>query len=394
MSTPQRYLTRTILFLIVVLIVVGVLHRVVLDAFSHNLAINGLILLVVLTGIGYTFRRILQLRPEIAWLEAYRTASPGFSVQDPPSLLAPLATVLAQSSKKNRSALSAVSMRYLLDSIDNRLEESRDISRYLSGLPIFLGLLGTFWGLILTMGSIGEVINGLSIGAGDLVQIFEDLKTGLTAPLAGMGTAFSASLFGLAGSLVLRFIDLQATRAQNVFYNELEEWLSGQAQLFGAESAAPSGLGGSRLAELAVSAPLPAYVQALLQQTAENLEQMQRVLTHSEEDRSKLAYGINSLGEQLGALNDHLAGQQRMLMKLFDAQENVVQTFARATDPTRSPLDEQTRNHVRNLDLQLARLIDEIRRGREDSTRELRNEIKMVSRVIAVAAGEPGMVGD
>jgi hypothetical protein len=391
MSTPQRYLTRTILFLIVVLIVVGVLHRVIIDAFTHNLAINGLILLVVLTGIAYVFRRILQLRPEIQWLEAYRTASPGFSVQDPPTLLSPLATVLAQSSKKSRSALTAVSMRYLLDSIDNRLEESRDISRYLSGLPIFLGLLGTFWGLIQTMGSIGEVINGLSIGGGDLVRIFDDLKAGLTAPLAGMGTAFSASLFGLAGSLVLRFIDLQATRAQNVFYNELEEWLSSQTQLFGAETAAPAS---GRLADLASSAPLPAYVQALLQQTAENLEQMQRVLTHGEEDRSKLAQGINRLGEQLAALNDHLAGQQRMLVKLFDAQESVVQTFARATDPTRSPLDEQTRNHVRNLDLQLARLIDELRRGREDSTRELRNEIKMVSRVIAVAAGEPGMVGD
>ena len=392
MSTPQRYLTRTILFLIIVLIIVGVLHQVVIDAFSHNLAINGLILLVVLTGVGYTFRRILQLRPEIQWLEAYRTAAPGFSVQDPPTLLAPLATVLSQTSKKNRSTLSAVSMRYLLDSVDNRLEESREISRYLSGLPIFLGLLGTFWGLILTMGSIGNVINGLSIGGGDLVQIFENLKAGLTAPLAGMGTAFSASLFGLAGSLVLRFIDLQATRAQNVFYNELEEWLSTQSQLLGADAVASSG--SSRLADLASSAPLPAYVQALLQQTAENLEQMQRVLTHGEEDRGKLAIGINRLGEQLGALNDHLAGQQRMLVKLFDAQESVVQTFARANDPNRSPLDEQTRSHVRNLDLQLARLIDELRRGREDSTRELRNEIKMVSRVIAAAAGEPGMVGD
>jgi hypothetical protein len=394
MSTPQRYLTRTILFLIVVLIVVGVLYRVVLDAFSHNLVINGLILLVVLTGIAYTFRRILQLRPEIEWLEAYRTASPGFSVQDPPTLLSPLATVLAQSSKKSRSSLTAVSMRYLLDSIDNRLEESRDISRYLSGLPIFLGLLGTFWGLILTMGSIGQVINGLSIGGGDLVQIFEDLKAGLTAPLAGMGTAFSASLFGLAGSLVLRFIDLQATRAQNVFYNELEEWLSSQAQLFGAEAVAHPAPGSTRLAELASSTPLPAYVQALLQQTAENLEQMQRVLTHGEEDRSKLAQGINHLGEQLGVLNDHLSGQQRMLVKLFEAQDSLVQTFARASDPTRSPLDEQTRSHVRNLDLQLARLIDELRRGREDTTRELRNEIKMVSRVIAVAAGEPDMVRD
>ncbi|HEX2526132.1 MAG TPA: MotA/TolQ/ExbB proton channel family protein [Geminicoccus sp.] len=392
MSTPQRYLTRTILFLIVVLIVVGVLHQVVIDAFLHNLAINGLILLVVLTGIGYTFRRILQLRPEIRWLEGYRTGAPGFSVQDPPALLTPLATVLAQTSKKSRTTLTAVSMRYLLDSIDNRLEESRDISRYLSGLPIFLGLLGTFWGLIQTMGSIGEVINGLSIGGGDLVRIFDDLKAGLTAPLAGMGTAFSASLFGLAGSLVLRFIDLQATRAQNVFYNELEEWLSSQAQLLGADTlAAP---GGSRLADLASSAPLPAYVQALLQQTAENLEQMQRVLTHGEEDRGKLAMGINRLGEQLGLLNDHLVGQQRMLAKLFEAQESVVQTFARVSDPTRSALDEQTRSHVRNLDLQLARLTDELRRGREDTTRELRNEIKMVSRVIAAAAGEPGMVGE
>ena len=390
MSTPQRYLTRTFLFLVLVLVVAGLLHRVILDAFLHNPALNALILVVVLIGIAYAVRRIWQLKPELAWLEAYRTATPGFSVQESPTLLAPLATALTQTSKKNRSTLSPISMRYLLDSIGSRLDETRDVSRYLSGLPIFLGLLGTFWGLIQTMGSIGAVINGLSIGGGDLVAIFEDLKRGLTAPLAGMGTAFSASLFGLAGSLVLRFLDLQANRAQSMFYNELEEWLSSQAQLFGGDVSA----GGSRFAEFAASAPLPAYVQALLQQTAENLEQMQQVLVRSDEDRGRLSEGIGRLDEQLGALNDHLAGQQRLLSRLFEAQEALFHALNRSNDPTRSAIDEQSRNHVRNLDLQLARLIDELRRGREDTVRELRNEIKLVSRTIAVAAGEPNMVGD
>jgi hypothetical protein len=360
-----------------------VLHRVVIDAFTHNLAINGLILLVVLTGVGYTFRRILQLRPEIEWLEAYRTAAPGFSVQDPPTLLSPLATVLAQSSKKHRSTLSAVSMRYLLDSIDNRLEESREISRYLSGLPIFLGLLGTFWGLIQAIGAIGGVISGLTIGSGDFTAVFNEFKAGLLQPLTGMGTAFSASLFGLAGSLILGFLDLQASQAEQNFYNELEEWLSGITRLAVPDTGLPDLSGGPAL---------PAYLSALLQQTADNIDRLQQVVGRGEQERGALQVTINQLNQNLAALADRLGRDRDLVDRVVGSQQALVQHLTQRADA--GGLDQTTRDHIRNTDLQLGRLLDELARGRVELSRELRNEIKLVARTIAIVAGEPQVVGD
>ena len=185
--------------------------------------------------------------------------------------------------------LPAMSVRYLLDSISARLDESRDISRYQIGLLIFLGLLGTFWGLLETIGSVSEVINGLSVGEGDLVTMFDELKAGLAAPMGGMGTAFGSSLFGLAGSLVLGFLDLQANQAQNSFYNEVEEWLSGLTRLSGARAAV------QRLGDVSI----PAYVQALLEQTAENLEGLQRSVARSEENQPTVHSGLIALTERL-----------------------------------------------------------------------------------------------
>ena len=183
---------------------------------------------------------MLSLKPEIRWIEAFRTQQPGFSLQAAPRLLAPVAGVLGEQERRGRVRLPAVSVRYLLDSVSARLDELRDISRYLIGLLIFLGLLGTFWGLLETISSISTVISGLAVGEGDdLVTLFDNLKAGLAAPMAGMGTAFSSSLFGLAGSLILGFLDLQANQAQNSFYNEMEEWLSSLTRLGGAR--APAG---------------------------------------------------------------------------------------------------------------------------------------------------------
>jgi len=117
-------------------------------------------------------------------------------------------------------------MRSILDSIAMRLDETRDITRYIGGLLVFLGLLGTFWGLTETVGAVGRTIQSLNAGTGNLGSVFDELKSGLAAPLGGMGVAFSSSLFGLSGSLIIGFLDLQASQAQNRFYNELEDWLS------------------------------------------------------------------------------------------------------------------------------------------------------------------------
>src|SRR5258708_10247996 len=218
--------------MVILLMVVGGLAAVLAPrlqfAFYANPGLNGVILGVLLLGTAYDFRQVIRLFPEVAWIERFRRDQPGLSVQQAPRLLAPMATMLGR--REGRITLSAVSMRTLLDGLGARLDESRDMSRYLVGLQIFLGLLGTFWGLLETVASVSGVISGLSTST-DVQTLFNDLQTGLKAPLAGMGTAFGTSLFGLAGSLVLGFLDLQANQAQNRFYNELEEWLSGLTRL-------------------------------------------------------------------------------------------------------------------------------------------------------------------
>jgi hypothetical protein len=173
--------------------------------------------------VALAYRQVLRLLPEITWVNSFRVADPGLALRDPPLLLAPMASLLGH--RLGRAAISTATLRSILDSVGSRLDEARDIGRYLTGLLVFLGLLGTFWGLLETVGSIGGVIQSLSVNT-DAGAIFDDLKQGLGAPLGGMGIAFSSSLFGLAGSLVLGFLDLQAGQAQNRFYNELEDWLS------------------------------------------------------------------------------------------------------------------------------------------------------------------------
>ncbi|MEA3277816.1 MAG: flagellar motor protein MotA, partial [Pseudomonadota bacterium] len=175
-------------------------------------------------------RHVLMLGPEITWIKLFRTGETGISVTEEPRLLKPLARHL-HGRRKDRFRLSALSLRTVLDGIRARLDESREISRYMIGLLIFLGLLGTFWGLLGTVSAVGQVISGLDVSGGDVDLVFANLKAGLEAPLDGMGTAFSSSLFGLGGSLVLGFLDIQAGHAQNRFFNGLEEWLSGVTQL-------------------------------------------------------------------------------------------------------------------------------------------------------------------
>jgi hypothetical protein len=377
MSSPQRYINRMIVFLVLAAIAVAAAHEILFRIFMYNPLLNGLILGVLLVGIFYIFRRVFSLRPEIRWIEAFRTSKPGFSLQAAPRLLAPVASALGEQERRGRFVLPAMSARYLLDSISARLDESRDISRYQIGLLIFLGLLGTFWGLLETIGSVSEVINGLSVGEGDLVTVFDELKAGLAAPMSGMGTAFGSSLFGLAGSLVLGFLDLQASQAQNSFYNDVEEWFSGLTRLSGAEPL------------MGTDVNIPAYVQALLEQTAENLEGLQRSVARSEENQATVHSGLVALTERLSSLGDQIATEQALLARLISSQEELRPVLARLAEADGGGVDEATRNHIRNMDVYLARLLDETVQGRSQMTHELRSEIKMVARTIAAAAGDP-----
>jgi hypothetical protein len=379
MSSPQRFINRMIVFLVLAAAALAAAYGIIFRIFMYNPVLNGLILGVLLIGIVYSFRRVFSLKPEIRWIEAFRTSHPGFSLQAAPLLLAPVASVLGEQERRGRFVLPAMSARYLLDSISSRLDETRDISRYQVGLLIFLGLLGTFWGLLQTIGSVGEVINELSVGEGDLVTVFDELKAGLAAPMSGMGTAFSSSLFGLAGSLVLGFLDLQGSQAQNSVYTDVEEWFSSLTRLSGAEPLMGSG-----------DVSIPAYVQALLEQTAENLEGLQRSVARSEENQSMVHSGLIALTERLSALGDQIATEQALLARLISSQEELRPVLGRLADAEGGGVDEATRNHIRNMDVYLARLLDETVQGRSQMTHELRSEIKMVARTIAAAAaGEP-----
>src|SRR6478735_7373503 len=227
--TPGVYLWRMFVFLVLVGLLVAVLYQPLREAMLNNPGLNGLICFVLLAGILYSFQQVLRLSPEIRWVNAFRIADPGLAISHRPVLLAPMATMLRD--RTGALSLSATSMRSIMDSIGSRLDEARDTGRYLVGLLVFLGLLGTFWGLLQTISSVGGAIDAIDTNATDNVTMFSDLKAGLAAPLKGMGTAFSSSLLGLAGSLILGFLELQASHAHNRFYNELEEWLSGITEL-------------------------------------------------------------------------------------------------------------------------------------------------------------------
>jgi len=369
------------LFLIVVVVVCAVIAPALYSAFMGNPALNGIIMGAMLAGIIYIFREVFLLNPEVAWIENYRrNLGPGqttVSIATPPRLLSPMATMFGER-KGGRVSLSAISLRTVLDGIATRLDESREISRYFIGLLVFLGLLGTFYGLLETLRSVGGVISTLSIGSGDVGRAFNDLKNGLQAPIAGMGTAFSASLFGLAGSLVLGFLDLQAGQAQNRFYNDLEEWLSSYTRLSG----------GGPLSE-AGDASVPAYIQALLEQTADSLENLQRITGRGEESRIAANASIITLTEKLAMLGDQMKAEQNLLLRLAENQMELKPVLSRLADGggTRGQ-DEALRNHMRNIEMYLARLAEDLSQGRSQTIQEVRSEIRLLARTIAALAEE------
>jgi len=375
MTRPRKYLIRMFVFVIAITGLCGFLFLPLHGAFMANAPLNGLIVGVLVIGVIYNFRQVLMLYPEVAWIEEFQQNGTPLSEPQPPKLLAPMATMVGD--HKDRLSLSTLAMRSLLDGIVSRLDESRDISRYTVGLLIFLGLLGTFWGLLETVASISNVIGGLKVESGDSIAVFDDLKKGLKAPMAGMGTAFSTSLFGLGGSLVLGFLDLQANQAQNRFYNELEEWLSTVTRL-----ATSSLLGES-------DQPIPAYVQALLEQTAESLENLQQTITRGEENRISVNSNIIALGNKLETLTDHMRTEQTLMKSLAETQMEMKPILAKiAEGSTAAGMDESTRSHIRNLDVYLTRLTEELSSGRKELVRQLRSEIKLLARTIAASGDD------
>jgi hypothetical protein len=291
LSSPRIFLVRMMVFLVLCALVTVVLYRQIIAAFFANPGLNALIGAVLLIGIILSFRQVIRLYPEVAWVNSFRIADPGLAIDRHPTLLAPMAAILG-GERSGRMTISQQTMRHLLDSIATRLDEARDISRYMTGLLVFLGLLGTFWGLIETVGSVGKIIDGLKVG-GDAGALFDTLKEGLAAPLAGMGISFSSSLFGLAGSLILGFLDLQSSQAQNRFYTDLEDWLASTVREYSRE-----GSGGE--------------LQAAVERLRASLED-------SGAGRGTTAAMAN-LAEAIQGLVAHMRTEQQMIREWADGQ--------------------------------------------------------------------------
>ena len=379
LSRPTRYLARMTMFIMIVILLVGLLFPGLREAFLANPGLNGVIIGVMMIGIGYSFRLVLALRPEVDWLERFRDAY-GRDAPTPPGdslrLLAPMAKMLGD--RHRRMRFSAPSLRSLLDGIDARLSEAREISRYLIGVLIFLGLLGTFWGLLETIGAVGQVISGLSVDRPDLALIFADLRDGLEAPLSGMGTAFSSSLFGLSGSLVLGFLELQVGQAQNRFFTELEDWLSGAARM----------TGGGPVIE-GDGASIPIYLQALMETTAENLDSLQRLVAQGEEGRRQTNANLNALVDKLDVLSEHLQTGHTVMTRLAESQRELRPVLTQLSEAASSGgfgIDPSSREHIRLMELNVRRLLEQMTANQEATVSEIRGEIKMLARTIAALA--------
>lgn len=312
LSSPMAFFWTMVIFLIIVGFVAAILFRQAQTAFLSNPGLNGLILGVLLIGILLVFTHVLALRPEVRWFNSFRAAGSAEKVGRDPVLLAPMRALIG---RRHSVALSANALRSILDSIATRLDESRDTSRYLIGLLVFLGLLGTFWGLLGTIGSISAVIQSLDAGGGTANDILTALKQGLSAPLEGMGTAFSTSLFGLASSLILGFLDLQAGRAQNRFYTELENWLSSVTDV------------GSELQPVAdmAAGSSSADVQALA-------EQILKLAQDGGGSGHRSTAAMASLAEGIQGLVKNMRSEQQMLRDWIEAQQEEAKALRRTLD--------------------------------------------------------------
>jgi len=372
MTKPTKFLIRMLVFLVLVYGTAALISPQLVRFYMANPLINSVIMVVELFGVVWNLRQVQRLNPEVLWVEHFRRTRQPLQQATPPVLLAPMARMLqGRADGERRITLSGTAMRTLLDGIASRLDESRELSRYVTGVMIFLGLLGTFWGLLHTVSSVAAVINGMSLTGGDVNAMFAQLKSGLAGPLAGMGTAFSSSMFGLSGALILGFLDLTAGQAMNRFFNELEEWLAGLTRL------STGVLGGDG------EASMPVYMQALMEQTAENMEALQRVLARGEDARAQSSTTLQTLAERMGTLSDTLRTNQQLMAKLAEAQVAMGPVLNRLANARDESHDDIARAHLRNIELLLNRMINEAEQGRSQSMAELRSDLKVLTRTIA-----------
>ena len=316
MTNPHRYLIRMLVFLLMVGAIAGLLYAPLFRAFMGNPALNGVILGALLLGIIYSFRQILRLDPERRWLMNVQKSGKLDSRQVKPVLLATVYAMLAD--QRQESQLSALSLRSVLDGVAARLDEGREISRYMIGLLVFLGLLGTFWGLLQTIGAVGAVVGSIDTASTDFEAMMQQLKGGLDAPLSGMSTAFSSSLFGLAGSLILGFLDLQLGQAMGRFFNELEDWLSAFARFNDRPDTTDMNTG--------------ALATGMSEEAARALIHLGNAIAAGEDNRNRVLEQIGNVNMTLAALNEALTDDRRLREQLAQLNAGIAQLSADLAD--------------------------------------------------------------
>lgn len=370
--TSNRYLKRMILFLIAMTCLSLVFIGSIKNFFMANPILNGTILLLLVFGIFYQIRQVLLLKPEYKLIEALKRHHDHLpQCGEKLRLLNSLFSMLR--AEQGQFKLSPQSLRTVLDGVASRLDEDREISRYLTRILIFFGLLGTFWGLLETIQSVGGVINALPSGEASTALLFGDLKNQLKAPLGGMGTGFSSSLFGLTGSLILGFLDLQAGQAQNQFYRYLEDWLSTQTKL-------------THNKMMGEGESVPAYLSALVEKTADSLDHLIKLLGQDDHNKRIVDARLLTLTERLTFLSDQMQTEQTVLLRLAEGQKDIrpiLKSLNEHLANQQSGFDDVTKNHIRSLDLALQHLVQDASRGRDQFVSEIKGEIRLLARTIS-----------
>ncbi len=369
MKHPRIALALMIAFTVVVAGVAGALSSGLSRAFYANSALNSLILVILVFGISVAFAQMNKLRASVSWLADYKAKKD--NRRELPAVLAPLAPAL--SSDRGILPLPTSCTRPMLDSVYTRLDEGRETSRYLMNTLILLGLLGTFWGLLQTVSGIGSVIGELNVGDGDLKAVFDTFKEGLRKPLVGMGISFSASLFGLASSLILGFYDLTTGRVQTRFCEDLEDWL-----MIALEPTAhtPSPI-------IATSIAPARYQDAFIQNLADQLERLQKVFKQQEQSREAERTSVRALSEGVSSLDDHLKSQQSVFIKLAELQQQVTPVLSRLSGKLGSAHQETIEEHTRRIDLNLKEISERVSRSADTVASELREELKIIAKILA-----------
>ena len=366
-SQPIRQIVAMLVVCVLVASGAWLIHDTVYGIVGTNPLLNGFIAAVFLLGVATCFWQVLILVQSVSWIERFARHDPGSEDAAPPRLLAPLAQLLR--SRGARTQISSSSARSIQDSVATRIDEARDITRYLTNLLIFLGLLGTFYGLATTVPAVVETIRSLAPQEGETgLEVFGKLMGGLESQLGGMGTAFSSSLLGLAGSLVVGLLELFAGHGQNRFYRELEDWLSSITRL---GFAGTDGDGGD------------AAVSAVLDHLAGQVEVLQTLIAQSEENRAATDEGLAQLTaaiNKLARIAVDEKGQHATMIRIAEGQERLVEALT--GEDSKAQVDAESRMRLRSIDVQLLRILEELAAGRQEAMADLRADLSTLTNTV------------